>query len=51
MSDETLAATIKHGPIRFIYGWAGRRNEKTTAEIQIGRSFFVLPKYTWFYFW
>ena len=23
MSEETLAATIKHGPIRLTYGWVG----------------------------
>ena len=28
MSEETLAATIKHGPIRFIYGWAGSEDER-----------------------
>ena len=28
MSDETLAATIKHGPIRCIYGWAGSEDER-----------------------
>lgn len=28
MSEETLAATIKYGPIRFIYGWAGSEDER-----------------------
>ena len=27
MSEETLAATIKHGPIRFIYGLVGAKTE------------------------
>ena len=28
MSEETLAATIKYEPIRFIYGWAGSEDER-----------------------
>lgn len=28
MSEETLAATIKHGPIRFIYGRVGSEDER-----------------------
>ena len=34
MSEETLAATIKYGPIRCIYGWVG--SEGRWRRVKVG---------------